>query len=129
MSATTTTNFQALWAEADAAGKAAAEACTPRPMLVGTAKGLFDDSFDESQPVYYVADGVCGFAWITFKGNTAFGRWAKAAGLARKGYPSGLAYWVRGYGQSMQKKEAYAQAFAATLRAAGVTAYAESRMD
>lgn len=129
MTTATTTTFQALWAEADAAGQAAAEALTPRPMYVGTAKSLFDDSFDTTQPVYYVSEGVCGFAWVWFKGNTAFGRWAKNAGLASKGYPTGLQLWVRGYGQSMQRKEAYARAFAEVLRNAGIKAYAESRMD
>lgn len=123
------TKFKALWAEADAAGKAAADACTPRPMIVGEAKSLFGSEIDYSKPTYYVADGVCGFAWVSFKGNTAFGRWAKQAGLASKGYPTGLQLWVRGYGQSMQRKEAYAQAFAETLRTAGITAYAQSRMD
>jgi len=35
----------------------------------------------------------CGFAWISFPGNTPFGRWAKQAGIASKGYPTGLQIW------------------------------------
>lgn len=35
----------------------------------------------------------CGFAWVTFPGNTAFGRWAKKAGIASKSYIGGLEVW------------------------------------
>ena len=35
----------------------------------------------------------CGFAWVSLPGNSPFGRWAKAQGIARKGYPSGLQIW------------------------------------
>lgn len=78
---------------------------------------------------WYVADGVCGFAWIAFPGNTAFGRWAKKSGLARSHYPKGLSIWVHEFNQSMQKKEIYARAFAEVLRSNGISAYAGSRMD
>lgn len=129
MATKTKTNYEALWQTALDAGNAAAAACTPTPMIVGEAKSLFTDEIDYSKPVYYVADGACGFAWINFKGNTAFGRWAKKAGVARKGYPTGLTYWVSAFNQSMQKKEAFAYAFAAVLREAGIEAYAGSRLD
>lgn len=123
------TKYAALAAKADAAGKAAAEALTPTPMIVGEAKSLFTDEIDYSKPTYYVAGGVCGFAWVWLKGNTGFGRWAKAQGIASKGYPNGLNIRASGYGQSYEKKLAYAQGYAAVLTEAGITAYAEGRLD
>lgn len=124
--------FETLWQKALDAGNAAAAACTPTPMIVGTAKAIFGpgaDDIDYSKPTYYVGSGVCGFAWVTFKGNTGFGRWAKKAGIAKPAYGGGLMYRVSGYGQSLERKEAYARAFAAVLTEAGITAYAQSRMD
>lgn len=79
--------------------------------------------------VEVVDSGVCGFAWISFKGNTSFGRAMRAAGLARPAYPTGLNFWVGEFGQSMQRKEEYARAYAKVLREHGVEAYSGSRMD
>lgn len=121
--------FAELALKAEAAGNAAALAATPTPMVVGTAKSLFDDSFDPTQPTYFVSEGVCGFAWVKFPGNTAFGRWAKASGLARAAYGGGLQVRANVGGQSLARKEAWAYAYAAVLRDEGVEAYAESRMD
>jgi hypothetical protein len=123
------TDFSALYEKADAAGKAAAEAKVPTPMVVGTETTPFSGQIDFTQKTYFVEGGLCGFAWVKFKGNTAFGKWAKASGKATKAYNGGLQVWVRGYGQSIAKKEAYAQGFSQVLREAGVTAYYESRLD
>jgi hypothetical protein len=111
--------FKALHKEADAVGKAAADACVPQAMVVvGGGRE------------YHVPEGVCGFAWVHFAGNKPFGRWAKKAGLARPAYSGGLDMWVGAYGQSMARKEAYARAYAQVLNANGVDeAYADSRMD
>jgi hypothetical protein len=114
---------------ADEAGNLAAEALRPVPMVVGQAKSLFSNEIDTSKPTYFVADGVCGFAWVKFKGNTPWARWAKKAGLARSSYPSGLQISVHAFNQSMQKKEAYAQAYARVLNDHGIEAYADSRLD
>ncbi len=79
---------------------------------------------------WYVADGVCGFAWIKIRpANSSFALWAKKAGIAKPAYGGGLQIWVSGYGQSMQKKEAYAAAYAKVLSEAGIKAHSESRMD
>lgn len=109
-------DFQRIFDNAHAAGCEAAKNCTPAPMLVsGYAP---------------IADGVCGFAWVNWPGNTAWGRWTKKEGIARKDYPSGLCYWISDYGQSMTRKAAYARAFANSLTAAGIPrVYARSRMD
>lgn len=112
--------WMSLLQEADKAGQKAVEALNVTPMVVKN---------PSTGETWFVGDGVCGFAWVKFPGNTAFGRWAKAEGIARPGYPTGLSIWVSQYNQSMQKKEAYARAFAAVLSEAGINAYAESRID
>ena len=119
-----------VWAKAHDAGHDAAEACKPRAMTVGTAKSLFDDSFDTSKPVYHEPEGVCGFAWVNWKGNTSWGRWTASENLSRKdGYYGGQTYWIHDYGQSMERKQAYAHAFAAVLNEHGIKATPMSRMD
>jgi hypothetical protein len=137
--------FLALVQEAHAAGEAAGRASKPVPMVVeGHAHPL-----DDSSPVvdsWFVADGVCGFAWITLfaKGTEAkrFVNWLTGTQkparpdlappiTARKKYSGGHEIWVSGFDQSMQRKEAYAQAFANVIRGKieGLSAYAGSRMD
>jgi hypothetical protein len=112
-----------LYETAHAAGMAAGYGVKPTPMIVtGGVPG-------QEPERWYVSEGVCGFAWIAMKGNTSFGRWAKKAGKARSAYPKGLSVWVSEFGQSMDRKEAYARAFAKVLRDHGVDAYAGSRMD
>lgn len=58
-----------------------------------------------------------------------FAKWLKEHKGARVGYQGGMEFWIRGYGQSMQKKEAYAHAFAKVVSEAGISAYGDSRMD
>ena len=81
----------------------------------------------------------CGFAWVTVypehKGNTRLGKQERAVLEAmgfRKDY-TGKAYQLwnpTGYaGQSMDVKEAGAQAYAEVLRGAGYKAYMGSRAD
>mgnify|MGYP001268878037 CR=1 FL=1 len=123
-----TAQFNELIMAAQTAGLAAGNAAHCTAMAVGTAIGL-SNTIDESKPVYVLNDGVCGFAWVSFKGNTPFGRYMKKVGQARKAYGGGLQVWVGAFGQSMTRKEAYASAYAATLRAAGIDAYSDSRMD
>ncbi len=116
--------------EARERGIAAALGMTPRAMIVGEAKDLTSNEIDYSKKTYYVADGVCGFAWIWFKGNTKFGRWAKKNGLAKSWYPTGLAIWVSEFGQSYERKMAYAREFAKVLNEYGIKdAYASGRLD
>lgn len=106
--------------KAHQAGKQAAETCTPRTMIVG-------------KPGEYapVTEGPCGFASIHFKGNTSFGKWAaKNIGARRDSYKGGLYLWVSDYGQSYDRKTAYADAYAQVLRANGIAdAYSDGRLD
>lgn len=112
--------FTALERIAYAAGIKAGRECRPIPMIVSTASGIEIECVD---------DGACGFAWVAFAGNTAFGRWAKKQGLAGSHYPSGLCIWVSEFGQSVERKSAFADAYAQTLRNAGIDAYSGSRLD
>jgi hypothetical protein len=121
--------FAELVRKAETAGNEAGHAALPVPMIVGQAKSIFSDEMIPGTEEY-IADGVCGFAWVKFPGNTPFGRYMKRMGKARTGYPKGLSVHVSGFGQSMQRKEAYARAYAKVLRDGGVEdAYADSRMD
>lgn len=124
-------SYQFLFDDAHAAGVKAAAATTPTPMVVGTSTTPFSNDIDYSQPTYYVEGGVCGFAWVNVKpGTSAFAKWLKTKGLARTdSYYGGVSMSVREYGQSMERKEAYAGAFAERLRAGGINAYMMSRMD
>jgi hypothetical protein len=129
MTTKTKIDYAALYAQAEAAGREAADAAVPVPMIIGEETSPLSGVLDYSKPTYFMSEGLCGFAWVTFKGNTGFGRWAKKTGKAKPAYGGGLRVSVFGYNQSVTRKEAYAQAFAAVLREAGVTAYAESRLD
>ena len=129
MTQTATIDFADLHARAHTAGHAAATKTTPRAIVVGEAKGLFSNEIDFSKPTFYESEGCCGFAWVSFPGNKPFGRWAKKEGLARSHYPSGLCIWISDYGQSVERKSAYAEAYAKVLRDAGVVASSGDRLD
>lgn len=119
--------FHSLWDQAMAKGREAAMAMTPTPMGVVSA-----DIFGKPLPgakVEVISEGPCGFAWIKFKGNTAFGRWAKRELRARSAYPSGLCIAIHDYNQSMQRKEAHARAAVRFLKDNGIDVWSESRLD
>lgn len=110
------TFFRAAWDKAVAAGRAAAEAATPTPMVVYEADGLTDRPKPGGKS-WYVPQGPCGFAWVTVRpGNSAFANWLKRNDLARKAYGGGVQHTVFGYGQSVTLKSAFADAVAASLR-------------
>ena len=122
--------FDAIYAKAHKAGLEALAQCKPTPMVVKQHRNMLDDN----SPVvksYLVPNGVCGFAWIALRPATsAFARWARDMNYAKKdSYAGGLIFWVREGGQSLELKNAYAQAFAKALQAAGFNAYAQSRID
>jgi hypothetical protein len=81
---------------------------------------------------------ACGFAWVNIyehngtkiKGNTKLGKLLKAAGV-RQDYTRAFQVWGGEWynGQSIDIKEAGAQAYAEVLRKYGFTAYAGSRLD
>ena len=140
MSSTRFTRAQAaaLIAKAEQAAKAAFEAATPTPMIVGQPKDLMGSlmggdggGLDYSQRTYFVAGGVCGFAWVNIKGTTSFARHAKALAGARKSYYGGLDIrpQAMGMSQSYEAKMDACQAYAEILREGGVQAFADGRLD
>ena len=103
------------------AGEKAGIECRPLPMGVCTTDGKLIDIVD---------DGACGFAWVTIKpANSSFAIWGKKNGLFKSAYGGGVMYWVRGFGQSVERKAAFAGAFAKVLRDNGIKAYAGDRLD
>lgn len=130
--------FEALMEKADAAGREAVANLKVTPMIVGKAKSLFSNEIDYSEPVEYIADGVCGFAWISiypeFKGNTRLGKQERAVLEEfefEQDYSNKAKYtrWVSEFGQSLERKTAYANAAAAVFAGAGIRAFGQSRID
>lgn len=116
--------YEKLYREAHAAGMEAVNALEVTPMTV------VDPATGQK---WRVDDGVCGFAWVNVKpGNCKFANWLKKSGNGRRdSYYGGVTVWVSAFNQSMQKKEAYARAFAKVVGESGEvkSAYASSRMD
>jgi hypothetical protein len=122
--------FNELYEKAWKAGEAAAADLVPVGMFVGQPTTTFGTDVDFTKRVEFIPDGVCGFAWVKIRpATTPFARWLKKSKGARKAYDGGLDIWIGSYNQSMQKKEAHANAMARVLNEAGITAYAMSRMD
>lgn len=130
-------SFRELCEKADAAGTAAVEVLQVIPMVVGSETTLFSGKLDYTKPTYFVADGLCGFAWISitpeYKGNTSLGKEERkvleAMGFRKNDYEKTYQLSVSAFNQSIQKKEAYAAAYAKVLRSNGIRAYSNSRLD
>ena len=120
-------NIETIYTEARAAGLLAAQTTQVAPMIVNAHANPLDDTSAITRS-YIVDDGVCGFASVVIK-NVKFANGLKKLGIGRKNYPSGYCISVRDFNQSLTRKEAYAYAFAEVLRAHGVDAYIDSRMD
>jgi len=114
--------YAALWRDATSAARTAAGAVQPVGMTVHN---------PSTGQRWDVAEGVCGFAWVTVRPATSrFARWLIKSKHARvDSYAGGARISISSYGQSMQRKEAYAQTLADSLTTAGFQAYAGSRMD
>ena len=116
-----------LFQRAYAAGMDALNAAVPVPMRIVEAD-IWGKPKAGSQ-VWVEPEGMCGFAWVRIKGNTGFARTMKSMGFFRKAWDRGFEFWVSEGGQSVERKEAFARAFAKVLRDGGVDAYADSRLD
>ena len=122
--------FDQLVFRAHELGLDAGNAFRPTPMVVGEAKSLFSTEIDRSKPTYFVADGVCGFAWVRLpKANTLFVNFLKSRKIGHKGYPKGWDIRCWDFNQSMERKEAYCSAYAKVLQEAGIECWVDSRMD
>lgn len=141
-------NAQEIIREAENAGLLAIAQCHPKPMIVGQAMDLVSNEMVPGTEEY-VADGVCGFAWVDIyprhsKENKDFINALKKEDLVEldsnspKSYPFSKVtyqgpvhyqYWCSFGNQSMQKKEAFCNAFVEVLKKYNITAYVGSRMD
>lgn len=122
--------FEAAYAKAAAAGKAAGEAAKPRAMIVQQRASPFNDNSAVLQE-WHEPEGMCGFAWVNVSpGNSPFANWLKKNKLASKAYHGGVDIWISAFDQSVERKEACANAMAKVLvEELGVKAYASSRLD
>ena len=117
-----------IYKEAYAAGlKAGKEVGVPK-FIVGDAIGLSNE-IDYSKKTY-VLEGLCGFAWVNVSpARGAFVNYLKSINAGHKGYYGGYEIWVREFGQSVDRKSAFAGAFAKVLNSYGINASAGSRLD
>ncbi len=113
--------FTSLWSRAVEAGCYAAEAHTPTPMTVCDSR---------SGQEWTVPEGPCGFASIIVRpANSSFAHWCRKNLNTYKHYYGGLNIPVRGYGQSYELKSAFARAACQVLKAEGINAYVDARLD
>ena len=111
-------------------GMDAGRGSTPTPMVVGSPSTPFGSDIDHSKPTYFVEGGVCGFAGVVIKpARGKFVSYLKSIGMGYKHYYGGWYVSVREFGQSLARKEAYADAFAKVLSEVGMRCYVDSRMD
>ena len=111
-------------------GMDAGRGSTPTPMVVGSPSTPFGSDIDHSKPTYFVEGGVCGFAGVVIKpARGKFVSYLKSIGMGYKHYYGGWYVSVRAFGQSLARKEAYADAFAKVLSEVGMRCYVDSRMD
>ena len=100
------------------------------PMVGGSPSTPLGSDIDYSKKTYFVEGGVCGFAGVVIKpARGKFVSYLKKLGMGYKHYYGGWYVSVREFGQSLTRKEAYAEAFAKVLGEAGMRCYVDSRMD
>ena len=100
------------------------------PMIVGSPSTPFGNDVDYSKKTYFVEGGVCGFAGVVIKpARGKFVSYLKGLDKGYKHYYGGWYVSVREFGQSLTRKEAYAEAFAKVLGEVGMRCYVDSRMD
>jgi hypothetical protein len=120
----------ALMRAAHAAGMAAGTAAVPPMMVVREHVNPLNDNSPVARE-WRVPEGPCGFAWVTVRpGNSRAAKVMRdTLGARIDSYAGGMMLWVSAFNQSIVRKEAFAEAFAETLRAAGIRATAGSRLD
>ena len=100
------------------------------PMIVGSPSTPFGSDIDYSKKTYFVEGGACGFAGVVIKpARGKFVSYLKSIGIGNKHYYGGYYVSVREFGQSLARKEAYAEAYARVLSEEGMSCYVDSRMD
>jgi len=75
-------------------------------------------------------EGLCGHAWLRIPdARRDFARWLVKTGRGNKHYKSGAQYFADVDSQSLDRKKAYAMAFATVLRHNGIHCEVETRLD
>ena len=127
--ALTKTQCKKIYAEAYEAGLAAGKDADTPKFVVGTPTTALGNDIDFKKKTY-ILDGLCGFAWVNISpARGAFVNWLKSQEIGSKGYYGGYEIWVREFGQSVDRKSAFAGAFAQVLGKYGIEASAGSRLD
>jgi len=117
-----------IYVEAYEAGLKAGNEVGVQKFIVGDAIGLSNE-IDYSKPTF-IMDGLCGFAWVTISpARGAFVNYLKSRQVGSKGYYGGYEIWVREFGQSVDRKAAFAGAFRDVLQKYGISASVGSRLD
>jgi len=126
----TTREAQRIFAHAHRAGIEAGNAVDPMPMVVGTPTTFLGNDIDYSKKTYYVPEGMCGFAWVVIRpANSSIARHAAKLGIGSSAYGGGMEISVHDHGQSYERKQKHASAYAAVLREYGIEASPHSRLD
>jgi len=108
---------------AEAAGLKAGLEVSPNPVT-------FKDT--HTGQTYDSAEGCCGFAWVNISpARGKFVNYLKKIGKGYTSYQGGYNVPAGGVelGQSITRKEAYAEAFAKVLQDWGIKCYVSSRLD
>jgi hypothetical protein len=117
-----------IYKEAYAAGLQAGKEVGVPKFVVGDAIGLSNE-IDYSKKTY-ILEGLCGFAWVNISpARGAFVNYLKSIDAGDKGYYGGYEIWVKEFGQSVDRKSAFANAFAKVLNSYGINASVGSRLD
>lgn len=125
-----TTTPEEIYNAAYSAGMTAGANIIPTPWKIGSTASPLSNEIDYSKPVYILEDGPCGFANIVISpARGKFVNWLKKNGIGHKHYYGGYSIWVHEFGQSHDRKDAFARAFSKVLKEYGITAHAESRLD
>lgn len=95
------------------AGKEAGNKCVPVPMVVQQHADMFNDHSPVIKTYEPVSDGVCGFGYVVVTpGNSSLAIWLKKHQDYFHWYYGGMAFGVKEFGQSYERKMAYAKAYA-----------------
>jgi hypothetical protein len=122
-----------LWLkEAHEAGLAAGNFAATVTMVVVQRENPFDDTSAVTKR-WEVPDGPCGFAWVSVRPATSsFAKYVKKEHPNEwnvSSYSGGVRKSVHEFGQSVQRKSAYARAYAAVLNSHGIAAHAYDQLD
>ena len=122
--------FEKLLERAHLMGMDAGRSASLTPMICGSPSTPFGSDIDYSKKTYFVEGGACGFAGVVIKpARGKFVSYLKSIGIGNKHYYGGYYVSVREFGQSLARKEAYAEAYAKVLSEEGMRCYVDSRMD